>query len=513
MSLQFTALGPVTACRGGEPVALGTRQSALLATLLLRAGEVVPVSRLIDDLWDEDPPETARNILQGYVSDLRKALGRDVVVTRGNGYSLHPPPGSFDLFRFEALIAKARDEDAAAAAATLRSALALWSGEPLANVAGAPFSHRAAARLEELRLLALERRIVADLELGRHRELVAELEAIVAEHPLNESFRAQLMTALYYAGRQADALATYREIRSLLVEELGIEPGPALRRLEQSILRHELPPVEPAERREQRSVLVAIREEDGLDDLIVLAERLSRPAKGLVLVWSVDRPDALEAATLLLHARREDLASRGVDARAASFVARDGARDLLRLATLQNADLVLVRGDVAAMTREPLRTVLTEAPCDVAVFVTRPMRPGPVLVPFVGARHDWVAVELGAWLSRAQRDKLILAGPVTEAGDSSLLLANASLAAQQALGVAVEPVLVEPDADALVRHADNAGVVVVGLPERWHREGIGDARRALAQRSVTPVVLVSGGLRPGGLAPAETLTRFTWSVG
>jgi nucleotide-binding universal stress UspA family protein len=161
-----------------------------------------------------------------------------------------------------------------------------------------------------------------------------------------------------------------------------------------------------------------------------------------------------------------------------------------------------------------LASVLVDSPCDVAVMVGGPARPGPVLVPFVGAEHDWTAVELAAWLAGALGARLLFAGPREGEGgrDASRLLASASLAVQRALGVAAEPLLLEPGPDALVAAAADAGAVVVGLSDRWRQEGLGAVRTALAERSPAPVLLVRRGLRPGGLAPQASLTRFTWSL-
>jgi hypothetical protein len=179
------------------------------------------------------------------------------------------------------------------------------------------------------------------------------------------------------------------------------------------------------------------------------------------------------------------------------------------MAIEQDVDLVLVDG-----RPELLLTLLVGAPCDVAVLVGDGLKDGPVLVPFVGAAHDWSSVELGAWLASALERRLLLAGPGESVGsrDASRLLASASLAVQRALGVDAEPVLLEPGPDALLAAASTAGIVSVGLTERWRTEGLGPVREALARYSTAPIVLVRRGLRPGGLAPARALTRFTWSL-
>jgi YVTN family beta-propeller protein len=242
--MDFRLLGGLEVWDGERQVPLGGgKQRAVLALLLLHANEVLATDRLIDELWGESPPDTARTALQVYVVRLRKALGADRIRTHEPGYVLELAPGELDVTRFERLVEGARELRAAGdeerAAKALREALALWRGPPLADFTYQPFARTAIARLEELRLTALEERIDADLALGHGSDLVGELEALIADHPYRERFRGQLMFALYRAGRQADALALYQETRRLLVDELGIEPGPALQRLEGDILRQE----------------------------------------------------------------------------------------------------------------------------------------------------------------------------------------------------------------------------------------------------------------------------------
>jgi YVTN family beta-propeller protein len=247
--LEFRILGPVEVSNGAGILALGgPKQRALLADLILNVGTVVATSRLIDDLWGDDPPQTADHTVETYVSRLRRILrdgsGSEVVLTRSPGYVLYVTPDRVDAFRYEQLVeqgtaAAERGEDEEASS-LLRAALALWRGEAFTDVlSDAPFLAGAANRLAERRLLALERRIEADLHLGRAKDLVSELEGLVAVHPYRETFHAQLMLALYRSGRQAEALAAFRRARELLVDELGIEPGPELRDLEQAILRQD----------------------------------------------------------------------------------------------------------------------------------------------------------------------------------------------------------------------------------------------------------------------------------
>jgi DNA-binding SARP family transcriptional activator len=241
--LEFHVLGPVEVVADGGPVPLpAAKPRALLAILLLDRNRVVSVGRLIDDLWGEEPPETATKALQGYVSQLRKALGADRLLTKSPGYSLLVEEGELDLDRFERLARKGREllaaGDSKAAAKRLAEALELWRGTPFAEFSE-PFARDAGARLEDARLAALEERIEADLALGRHARLIPELEELVAREPLRERPRAQLMLALYRSGRQADALELYRRTRQTLSDELGIEPSLELQELERRMLQHD----------------------------------------------------------------------------------------------------------------------------------------------------------------------------------------------------------------------------------------------------------------------------------
>src|SRR3954447_20184727 len=236
--MQITVLGPVEVTAGGRPVAIGAgKPRALLALLALNDGAPVSTERLVQGLWGEDPPPTAAKMVQLYVSQLRKALaGGDgaEIITRGRGYELHTGEGGLDAARFERLIA----------AGMPREALALWGGPPLADFATEPFAAAEIRRLGELRLTALELAIDHDLAAGRHRDVVGELEALVAEEPLRERLHAQRMLALYRSVRQAEALEAYRHARGALVEAIGVEPGPELRRLHEAILRQD-PELEP----------------------------------------------------------------------------------------------------------------------------------------------------------------------------------------------------------------------------------------------------------------------------
>jgi DNA-binding SARP family transcriptional activator len=237
--MEFRILGSLEVVEQGRGVKLGgTKQRSLLAFLLLNPNQAMSRDRLIDELWGDQPPDTAATAIQVHVSQLRKALGRDVIVTQTPGYLIRVRDGELDLERFERSVAEAQSAPPEEASVLLREALGLWRGTPLAEL-DVPFAHAAGARLDELRLAALEQRADADLALGRHAQLVPELEGLVREHPLREHLRGQLMLALYRSGRQAKALDVYRSGRRLLDEELGLEPDDELQRLERAILNHD----------------------------------------------------------------------------------------------------------------------------------------------------------------------------------------------------------------------------------------------------------------------------------
>src|SRR5437867_8495019 len=242
--MEYRILGPLEVVDEGEPVPLGRlKERLVLAVLLLHANEFVARERLIDELWGESPPPTARKAVNVYVSQLRKALarnGHDPITTADGGYRLEVDAERLDAARLQQLLATARERAAAgeleAAAELLREALALWRGPALAGLLLESHGRDEIAQLDELRLTALMDRIDCDLALGRHEQVLGELQVLVGEHPLRERLRAQLMLALYRADRQAEALDAYQKAREVLVEELGIEPSPALQRLQKGIL-------------------------------------------------------------------------------------------------------------------------------------------------------------------------------------------------------------------------------------------------------------------------------------
>ena len=523
---DYRILGSLEAYEGERPVALGgARCRAVLAVLVVCANRPVSAGRLVDEVWGDPAPASAGNVVQGHISDLRRALGRDAIETRGDAYVLHVPRGGRDVDRFEQLASRGSEELRAGnfedASAAFADALALWRGPALSDIAEGGLLVAESLRLDEMRVHALEQRIEADLACGRHAELVGELRALVAEHRLREPLRAHLAMALYRAGRQVEALEVLREARRSLADELGLDPSPRLQELERAILQHD-----PAARRAappgaggrpaapQRSIMLAQLGEAGFDGLIGLAAPLAAGSGRELLVTAlVEEPGRLGEAARSLNERREALLRDGVAARSVSFISADAEADIVRLAQQQDTDLLLVEALPATLGDVRLGTILAEAPCDVGILVGRPAE-GPVLVAFSGAEHDWAAIELGAWLAMARGSSLVLAGSTGDGSgrDASRLLASASLAIQRTVGVAAEPLLVSPDPSALTAATAGMGLVVVGLSHRWQQEGLGPARSALVAREDGATLLVRRGLRPGGLAPAGHETRFTWTI-
>ncbi len=238
--MRFRILGPLEVRSGVRPVLLGaSKPRALLGVLLLHPNEVVSIDRLVDELWGERPPATAAKLVQGYVHALRKQLDADTLVTQTPGYRLRVDRDALDLLEFQRLTEEARSAPAERAAELRRSALELWRGPPLADVVFEGPARHEVGRLAELHLATQIELLETDLELGRHSQLVGELELLVAAHPYQERLRGLLMLALYRSGRQADALHAYQDARRALSEELGLEPGQPLRDLEAAILRQD----------------------------------------------------------------------------------------------------------------------------------------------------------------------------------------------------------------------------------------------------------------------------------
>lgn len=497
---DFLLLGPLEVTRDAQPVSLPPgKPSALLARLLLDPNRVVSVDAIVDGLWDQRPPVSAHKLVQVYVSKLRGALGRASIETRSPGYRIIASSEQSDLGRFEQLTREARNEpDLARRTRLLEQALALWRGPALGEFRAVPFAIPAGRRLAELRLTAVEDRIDADLELGRHDRVIAELDGLVAEEPLRERPRRQLMIALYRSGRYAEALASYREARRLMIDDLGIEPGPALQELERAILRRD-----PALERtssvggDERGPIVCTDRA-----LLPLLGPLCVGERELVLVELMADATELHARTDSMEAVRKQAEETRLNVRTATFTSDNPGDDLARLASEQQAELLVV---------SDWEAVPGQAPCDVALAPRSDLTfapSDPVLVPFGGRREEWAALELGAWIARSHGLPLRLLGVESSGArrDATRLLASASLALQRFAATTAEPVIVQPGADGIL--SQRASLVVASLPA----ERLDATRQALIDRAAVPLLLVRPGLRPSGLAPDRTLTQFSWSL-
>jgi hypothetical protein len=337
------------------------------------------------------------------------------------------------------------------------------------------------------------------------------------------------MLALYRSGRQAEALDAFRDARSRFVDELGLEPSRELQELERAILRQDPGldldtscPVATAPAA-AGGILVAVLDAAQLDILLSVAEPLARRSERALVVVRVPGAGAdLAAETAALAERRNALASRGVDCRVAAYTSAEPGSDATLLAAEHAVDLVLVDADSSFRSSgEPdatLATILDEAPCDVGVLLADSAlsTTGPVVTPFGGGEHDWAAIELAAWIASALGVSLRLVGteadPAGERRDASRLLARASLLVQEVVGIVTEPVLVPAGPEGVRSAVRDASLLVLGLSERWRTEGLGAARLELVREALPPALFVRRGLRPGGIAPGRTLTRFSWTL-
>jgi DNA-binding SARP family transcriptional activator len=402
--VEFRVLGPLEVRADDGPLSLGApKQRAVLAALILRRNAIVSTATLVNEVWGERPPASVAKILQGHVWQLRRALGATVIETQPLGYLLRVERGALDLDRFEELIERGRallrSGAVAEAAAALREALGLWRGPPFADFSHEAFARNEIARLTDLRLVALEQRFEADLAFGHHADSIPELEALVREHPLRESLRALLMLALYRAGRQADALASYQQARQTLVEELGLEPGQALQRLEQQILRQDpaldlAPPPPAAESRPASvpSVMPARKTvtvlSAGVDIDVADPELVERARSGFA-----------ESAAALLGRHGATVDTAGAETVTAVFgvpaVHEDDALRAVRAATELRAAhprcrIGLVTGEVLTAAGE---RIATGEPMTLAAKLERTARLGEVLLsaetlPLVGGAVD-----------------------------------------------------------------------------------------------------------------------------
>ena len=538
--IEFRVLGPFEVLTTGRPLELRAQKPrALLAALVLRANTIVSADRLIDDLWGEDPPATAPHVLQVYVSQLRKLLGpaaASLLEHRPPGYLLRADSDDVDLGRFERSLeagsAALRRGAAEEALAELERALALWRGPALADLANEPVARTAILRLDELRLLTIEERIDAELALGRHDRLVAEIRSLVAEHPHRERLWGQLMLALYRAGRQAEALEAFRVGRRALLDELGIEPTPALQGLQAAILRQdatlEAPDaVRPEPQQRSRRTLAAIALED--HDLAPLADAAQALASGpmpasvviaRVVVAEAGATEDLGAAARAADAAARPLGLAGVEARSACFRTTRPAADIARLATTTDAQLLLFEateqlGDDVRLPDTAVVAVAAAA-CDAAFAVGwgEVADDGEVVVPFFGSEHDWAALELAGRVCQGSAAPLRLVGATDpqEGIDSSFLLATASLALQRLTGVVATPSLTSREPESIVDACAGARLIVTGLSSRGLGAVLGSWRLALARAAIAPMLLVRRGVRPGLGSPHDAGTRYTWTV-
>ena len=409
-AIAVRLLGPIEAERDGTAAGLGgPKPRALLSVLALDLGRVVSVDRLVDALWPGDAPDTAPHAVQVYVSQLRKALG-PVIATRPPGYLLELGADDVDVHRFTRLAEEGRvalhGDDPESAEAALREALALWRGPALSDFVYEPFAQTEIARLEELRTVVVEERIEADLALGRHAELVSELEALVQAQPHRERPRAQLMLALYRSGRQADALGAYRSARDTLVDDLGIEPGPELKELEAAILRQdaslllEAPgPVKPAM---QYRRLASILFVDVVESM-ALGERLDPEALGSVqrrYFETVSATLARHGGTVEKYAGDAVMAAFGVPvsheddalrAARAAFEIQAGIEALNEQLARDHAISLEIRigiaaGEVVATSGEGGQRFVAGDPVGVSARLQHEAEPGEIVVGEVVAR-------------------------------------------------------------------------------------------------------------------------------
>lgn len=381
--MQIRVLGPLEVRNGGGTIELPSGKARLLlAALVEQANRVVSVDRLYEILWGPEPPETAANTLQTYVAHLRKALEPHrqrrhpsrLLVTRGPGYALEVDPDQVDATRFERLAREGQrvlSTAPDAAATTLRSALDLWQGEPYADFTFEPFAQAHITRLTELRLSALEDRIEADLALGGHSAACGELAQLVGDHPLRERLWGQLMVALYRCGRQAEALAAFASLRDILCEQLGIDPSPALRRLEEAVLRQD-PGLEAPGGGGQPAAAAA-----------PVAARVPDPAP----------PDSMDAGEGMLAVARHDWSLAFGILSAADRVATLGGAELNALA------------DAALFTGHPSESLSARRRAH-AAFVQESQSKAAAMMAVVLAIHFAARLRLavaGGWFQRAQR--------------------------------------------------------------------------------------------------------------
>ena len=539
MATAYGLLGPLEAHVDGRPARLGgMRQRAVLAVLVLNAGQVVPADRLIDETWPEEPPDTAANVVQGHVSSLRKELGRDAIQTRDPGYLMRVDAGAVDVARFErlaaegaALLREGRRGGRQRRARRRRSRL--WRGPALADLATAGVLRPVAARLDDLRLIALERRLEAELALGPPRRrgrrargpgrrAPAARGPARAAHacplPLRAAGRCARRVPLGPAGAGGRARA-------------GAEHGAAGARAGDPATRpharragdrcgdrpDDAPPA-VAPRAAARptiavAALAAARDRRGCSSwrgpLATGAER------EIVAATTVADAGALPGAVRAMHDARAATGELAEHVRVAAFTSLTPGSDLARLAAEQDATVVLVDAPDGLLEDARLLTLLADAPCDVAVVVGGGVPRGPVLVPFTGSPHDWAATELGAWFARgargaaaARRGERRRQRPRRQPPAGQRVAGRAARARGRDRAAARGAQPGRSGARGARRRASSSSASpTAGAARGW----AAPARRWRPPRT-RPTLLVRRGLRPGGLAPRDADTRFTWTL-
>ncbi|HEX6332346.1 MAG TPA: ABC transporter substrate-binding protein [Actinomycetota bacterium] len=494
--MDFRVLGPLEVSDDTRRIPLGgPKQRAVLAYLLTRVNQPVSPDRLIDELWREHATEAARNTLQSHISHLRKALGAERITTGPAGYALKAEPQEVDARRFERLVTDARKQhadDPDAAASTLEEALSLWRGPALADVADEPSLAGEITRLEEIRLTALEDRLAADLGLGRHRDVIPELEGLVARHPLRERLWAHLMLALYRSGRQADALSAFGRARRTLAEEIGVDPSTDLTRLHERILAQD-PVLDPPKASAEATGTVQVSRPRYRGSLI-----RNHPVASLVAATAL----VVAAAVPLTLLDRGAVTEIGDDA-VAIIDPRTG--EIAGAIELDGRPGALVVGEGAVWVAQPDRGIVVRIDPDTrAVVDTIQVGPDPSAIAVSGG-SVWVANAGGSSVSRISADTNSVVETVeTRGGPVGIAVGGGALWIANALDDSVsriEPEIGEVEASIAV--GDRPSGIVVADDALWVTNyGSGTVSRIDAKREVE-VATVSVGNGPLGLASGE----------
>jgi YVTN family beta-propeller protein len=476
--VDLLLLGPVEARADGEPIALGApKQRAVLAMLALHVGRTVSADRLAEGLWGEQPPASAAKMVQLYVSQLRRLLDGSgaQIVTRGRGYELRLADDEVDAIRFERLLEEGR----------AREALALWRGEALADVADEPFAAAEIRRLDELRVRALERAIDADLASGRHSEVIGEVEALIAEHPLRERLHAQRMLALYRCGRQAEALVAYREARATLVEQIGVEPGGELRDLQKAILT-----------------------QDPALDLASPPARVtpSRPSARPRAAWAFAAAALLLLAGLAAFGISRWLGSQGlagIDENAVGLIDPDDGRITAQYAVGRGPGAVVAGGESVWVANE-LDGTVSRIDRKRDQIVTIPVGGGPAALAF-GAGSLWVAD--GDARSVAQVDpgtnKVVQQIEVANAPRAVAVADGALWVASGVDGAVHRIALDRPTASRSIAVAANPTAIAAGAGAIWAASEEAGTVTRIEPRSGTVVRAINVGNGPSAIAAGE----------